>query len=83
MAKMTEIQKKIRSRVVSLNEISQFCYNGRIKFSVKKSVKKDVTTYVVVRSYNDGTIQKSDAKTEQEIVPFLDGFVNHYLHNNK
>lgn len=83
MAKMTEIQKKIRSRVVTLNEVQKICNNGRIKFSVKKSVKKDVTTYVVVRSYNDGTIQKSDAKTEQEIVPFLDGFVNHYLHNNK
>lgn len=81
MAKMTEIQKKIRSRVVTLNEIQKFCNNGRIKFSVKKNVKEDITTYVVVRSYNDGTIQKSDAKTEQEIVPFLNGFINHYVHN--
>lgn len=81
MAKMTEIQKKIRSRVVTLNEIQKICNNGRIKFSVKKNVKEDITTYVVVRSYNDGTIQKSDAKTEQEIVPFLNGFINHYVHN--
>ena len=81
MAKMTEIQKKIRSRVVTLNEIQKICNNSRIKFSVKKSVKEDVTTYVVVRSYDDGTIQKSDAKTEQEIVPFLNGFINHYVHN--
>lgn len=81
MAKMTEIQKKIRSRVVTLNEFQKFCNNGRIKFSVNKIVKEDVTTYVVIRSYNDGTIQKSDAKTEQEIVPFLNGFINHYVHN--
>lgn len=81
MAKMTEIQKKIRSRVVTLNEIQKICNNGRIKFSVKKIVNEDVTTYVVVRSYNDGTIQKSDAKTDQEIVPFLNGFINHYVHN--
>lgn len=81
MAKMTEIQKKIRSRVVTLNEVQKICNNGRIKFSVKKIVKEDITTYVVVRSYNDGTIQKSDAKTEQEIVPFLNGFINHYVHN--
>ena len=78
---MTEIQKKIRSRVVTLNEIQKICNNGRIKFSVKKIVKEDITTYVVVRSYNDGTIQKSDAKTDQEIVPFLNGFINHYVHN--
>ena len=81
MAKMTEIQKKIRSRVVTLNEVQKICNNGRIKFSVKKIVKEDITTYVVVRSYNDGTIQKSDAKTEQEIIPFLNGFINHYVHN--
>lgn len=81
MAKMTEIQKKIRSRVVTLNEVQKICNNGRIKFSVKKIVKEDVTTYVVVRSYDDGTIQKSDAKTDQEIVPFLNGFINHYVHN--
>lgn len=81
MAKMTEIQKKIRSRVVTLNEFQKFCNNGRIKFSVKKIVKEDVTTYVVVRSYDDGTIQKSDTKTEQEIIPFLNGFINHYVHN--
>lgn len=81
MAKMTEIQKKIRSRVVTLNEVQKICNNGRIKFSVKKIVKEDITTYVVVRSYNDGTIQKSDAKTDQEIVPFLNGFINHYVHN--
>ena len=81
MSKMTEIQKKIRSRVVTLNEIQKICNNGRIKFSVKKIVKEDITTYVVVRSYNDGTIQKSDAKTDQEIVPFLNGFINHYVHN--
>ena len=81
MEKMTEIQKKIRSRVVTLNEVQKICNNGRIKFSVKKNVKEDITIYVVVRSYNDGTIQKSDAKTEQEIVPFLNGFINHYVHN--
>lgn len=80
MAKMTEIQKKIRSRVVTLNEIQKFLYDGKIKFSVKKSVKKDCTTYVVVREYKDGAIQKSDAKTEQEIVSFLNGFIKHYNH---
>lgn len=81
MAKMTEIQKKIRSRVVSLNEIQQHIYNGRIKFSVKKSVKEGNTLYTVIRTYNDGTVQKSDSKTELEIVSFLNGFINHYVHN--
>lgn len=80
MAQMLEITKKIRARVVTLNEIQKFCNDSKIKFSVKKSVKKDVTTYVVVREYKDGAIQKSDAKTEQEIVPFLNDFIKHYNH---